>query len=111
MNNLFGGGSGSLALLEIVEELKQKITPTPFAENLNLKANTALEFVSDKAPNNIIYFLGLHGSAWLTGTGVTNTAGRVYLSPDVFVDYKYSPASGTWTFSASADISRFSVWT
>ena len=59
------GGSGSLALLEIVEELKQKITPTPFAENLNLKANTALEFVSDKAPNNIIYFLDYTGAPGL----------------------------------------------
>ena len=95
-----------------IEDLKAKMTPMPFIKNLNLKANTLTEITSDKIPNNIIYFFGVYGtSTFLTGVGVTNTAGRVYLSPDVFVSYKYVPASGLWAFNPNADLSRFSVWT
>ena len=95
-----------------IGDLKVKMTPTPFIENLNLKANVLTEITSDKIPNNIIYFFGTYGaSTFLTGVGVTNTAGRVYLSPDVFVSYKYVPSSGLWAFNPNADLSSFSVWT
>ena len=39
------------------------MTPTPFIENLNLKANTLTEITSDKIPNNVIYFFGVYGAS------------------------------------------------
>ena len=87
-----------------IDDLKRKIDVMPFIENLELKANVAHEITSDKKLNSVIYFFGRHRDIWLTGVGITNTAGTIYLSPNVSVSYRYNTTSKVWTFNANSDM-------
>ena len=51
-----------------IGDLKVKMTPTPFIENLNLKANVLTEITSDKIPNNIIINVKIFLSTFLVST-------------------------------------------
>lgn len=114
-----GSTSGSTAAnsQQALDELFEKVKDvnsnllTQYYSSITLKANTAYTIHPSVPPKKRIYFICSVNGVIYTATTLFMPSGRMYLTPDVYLDYTWMSSTNALALKSNAAVFINSIWT